>query len=101
MQIDAGKVSEVQFEGAGCAISTSSASLMTEAIKGKTVAEAKELFERVRALMTGADGNGGSLGKLTVFEGVRDFPLRVKCATLAWHTMTSALAEQDEEVTTE
>ena len=101
MQIDAGKVNEVQFEGVGCAISTSSASLMTEAIKGKTVAEAKELFERVRALMTGADGNGGSLGKLTVFEGVRDFPLRVKCATLAWHTMTSALAEQDQEVTTE
>lgn len=101
IELDDDRVSGMQFEGAGCAISTSSASLMTEALKGKTVAEARELFKRVRALMTGEAAGGGSVGKLTVFEGVREFPLRVKCATLAWHTMTSALAGKDEEVTTE
>ena len=101
IELDDDRVSGMQFEGAGCAISTSSASLMTEALKGKTVGEARELFERVRALMTGEAISGGSVGKLTVFEGVREFPLRVKCATLAWHTMTSALAGKDEEVTTE
>lgn len=101
VQVDGDRICEVQFDGAGCAISTSSASLMTEAIKGKTVGEVRELFERVRALMTGQGANGGSLGKLTVFEGVREFPLRVKCATLAWHTITSAIAGKDEKVTTE
>ncbi len=81
----------VSFEGAGCAISTASASLMTEAMAGKTAAEARALFDRFHELMTVGAGDPEALGKLAAFSGVREFPMRVKCATLAWHTLKAAL----------
>jgi nitrogen fixation protein NifU and related proteins len=96
---------EVGFRGAGCAISTASASMMTESLKGKTRAEAKALFERFHDLITGQDGEkkpgAPELGKLAVFSGVRGFPVRVKCATLPWHTLKAALAGADRTVSTE
>jgi len=96
---------EVGFRGAGCAISTASASMMTESLKGKTRAEAEALFERFHDLLTGQDGEkkpgSPELGKLTVFSGVREFPVRVKCATLPWHTLKAALAGVDRTVSTE
>jgi nitrogen fixation NifU-like protein len=96
---------DVGFRGAGCAISTASASMMTEALKGKTRAQAEALFERFHELITGQDGRGDNdesdLGKLTVFSGVRAFPVRVKCATLPWHTLKAALAGAETTVSTE
>jgi nitrogen fixation NifU-like protein len=93
---------DVGFRGAGCAISTASASMMTEAVKGKTRAQAEALFERFHDLITGRDGrNEPELGKLTVFSGVREFPIRVKCATLPWHTLRAALAGAETTVSTE
>ena len=86
-----GRIEEIRFEGSGCAISTSSASLMTEALKGKTVAEAEQLLKRFLELVTKDQPLTEELGKLAVFSGVREFPARVKCATLAWHTMKAAL----------
>jgi nitrogen fixation protein NifU and related proteins len=88
-----GAIEEVAFEGTGCAISTASASLMTEALKGKTEAEADALFAGFHAFVTGGSGAPAvmPLGKLEVLSGVRDFPARVKCATLAWHTLHAAL----------
>ncbi len=104
--IEDGIVKDASFEGNGCAISMASASLMTEAIKGRTAEEARKLFERFHQLVT-AEGEGGddgiddeALDKLTVFAGVREFPVRVKCATLAWHTMAAAL-DGESEVSTE
>ena len=93
--LDGDTVSDISFDGAGCAISTASASLMTEALKGKSIAEAMALFERLRATVTGQGDSDEKvdLGKLAVFEGVREYPLRVKCATLAWHTLRSALED--------
>jgi nitrogen fixation protein NifU and related proteins len=86
------KIEEVRFEGQGCAISTASASLMTEAIKGKTRAQALSLFEKVHSLLTDDAAAGGEeLGKLAALSGVREFPARVKCASLCWHTLASAL----------
>lgn len=96
-----GVIEAVSFEGSGCAISTASASLMTEALKGKTVAEAEALFTGFHALVTGEAGGGTSLGKLEVLAGVQEFPARVKCATLAWHTLHAALHDEAEPVTTE
>ena len=93
---------DVGFRGTGCAISTASASMMTEAVKGKTRAQAEALFERFHYLITGKDGrNEPELGKLTVFSGVREFPIRVKCATLPWHTLRAALAGAETTVSTE
>lgn len=96
---------DVGFRGAGCAISTASASMMTETVKGKTRTEAEALFERFHRLITGRDGEkdrgGPELGKLAVFSGVREFPVRVKCATLPWHTLKAALAGVDQTVSTE
>jgi nitrogen fixation NifU-like protein len=86
-------LTDVRFEGAGCAISTASASLMTQAVKGKTVAEAEQMFEAFHAMVTGEDTSeetAGRLGKLAVLAGVREYPSRVKCATLAWHTLHNA-----------
>jgi nitrogen fixation NifU-like protein len=99
-------VEEVRFEGAGCAISTASASLMTENSKGKTSKEAEEIFNLFHGLVTGADtpatdGVGKRLGKLAVFSGVSEFPVRVKCATLPWHTFLAALRGNQEVVSTE
>ncbi len=93
--LDGDRVADVRFEGSGCAISTASASLMTESIKGKTRQEAEELFEGFHDLLTGDPSQleqaSAALGKLAVFQGVREFPVRVKCATLSWHTLKAAL----------
>lgn len=99
-----GRVEDVSFEGSGCAISTAAASLMTESVKGKTVDEAEQVFENFHQLITGGDDSPEALerlGKLAVLSGVREFPTRVKCATLVWHTLHSALAGGKEPVTTE
>lgn len=95
-------IHKVGFQGSGCAISKASASMMTDSVKGKTTAEAHRLFERFHALVTG-DGTSdpNDLGKLAVFSGVREFPVRVKCAILAWHTMRAALEGKGETVSTE
>ncbi|OHC68928.1 MAG: SUF system NifU family Fe-S cluster assembly protein [Rhodocyclales bacterium GWA2_65_20] len=96
-------IEDASFEGAGCAISTASASLMTEALKGKTAAQAEALFAGFHALVTGAapDAAAAPLGKLAVLGGVREFPARVKCATLAWHTLHAALHDAAQPVSTE
>ena len=102
--LDGDVVSDVSFEGHGCAISTASASLLTEILRGKTVGEADALFGRFHDLVTGKTDDVGEVGKLMVFGGVSEFPARVKCATLAWHTFRAALdenAETDEPITTE
>ncbi len=97
-----GVIEEVSFEGSGCAISTASASLLTESIRGKTEREAEALFSHFRELVTQDDVTPHpGLGKLEVLAGVREFPVRVKCATLAWHTLRAALAGQREPVSTE
>ena len=93
-------IDDLRFSGKGCAISTASASMMTESVKGKSRAEAEALFERFHRLVTGG-GNGASLGKLEAFGGVSEFPVRVKCASLAWHTLKAALEGQQETVSTE
>src|ERR1700744_2984783 len=86
------RISDIRFEGQGCAISTASASLMTEAVKGRSRADALKLFERVHRLLTDdAVGDYESLGKLAALSGVREYPARVKCASLCWHTLSSAL----------
>ncbi|MGO9425605.1 MAG: Fe-S cluster assembly sulfur transfer protein SufU [Steroidobacteraceae bacterium] len=85
------RIEDIRFEGQGCAISTASASLMTEAVKGKTRAEALRLFGRVHGLLTDDAVLGEDLGKLAALSGVREFPARVKCASLCWHTLSSAL----------
>lgn len=92
-------VRQVRFEGSGCAISTASASLLTEAVKGKSRPEVEALFQRFHALVTGQHGNGApgpELGKLEVFSGVSEYPARVKCASLAWHTLHRALFPEAE-----
>ncbi len=94
-------VKDASFIGAGCAISTSSASLMTESIKGKTREEAFKLLEKFHELLTTDVSVSKDLGKLVVFCGVRDYPARVKCATLAWHTLKNALSEAPEPASTE
>ena len=94
-RVENGVIREIAFQGKGCAISKASASLMTEAVKGKTTAEAEALFARFHDLLTGppdVPADTKSFGKLAVFSGVREFPVRVKCATLAWHTLHSAIA---------
>ena len=97
-------VKEVRFEGKGCSISTASASMMTESLKGKTQEEVEALFQNFHDVVTGKENSAQSiekLGKLAVFAGVQEFPVRVKCATLAWHTVKAALENQDEAVSTE
>lgn len=104
LQLDGDTITDVGFVGQGCAISQASCSTMTEAIKGKTVAEAEELFGKFHSMVTSNDGSGGdidALGKLAVFAGVREFPMRVKCATLGWHTLNQALHDEGGEVKTE
>jgi nitrogen fixation NifU-like protein len=100
-----GVVKDVRFVGSGCAISMASASMMTEMVKGKTEEEARALFARFHHLVTEEEGTeaagGPDLDKLEVFAGVRAFPIRVKCATLPWHTLAAALERKTEEVTTE
>ena len=104
IKVEGDKIEDIMFHGAGCAISKASASIMTTLLKGKTIEEAKKLFEDFRDIVT-ADPNEDidtmDLGKLAVFCGVREFPARVKCASLAWHTMIQALDRAEENVTTE
>ncbi len=105
LRLEDGVVKEASFKGAGCSISTASASMMTEAVRGKTKAEAEALFERFHALITAPpdkaqENQAPELGKLTVFSGVCEFPVRVKCASLAWHTLKAALNDEGA-VTTE
>jgi nitrogen fixation NifU-like protein len=100
--IENGKVKDIRFDGVGCAISTASASLMTEILKGKTEAEVKKLFDVLHSMLTGkANASDAELDKLVVLSGVTQFPMRVKCATLPWHTMIAALDNKDQKVSTE
>ncbi len=103
LRMDGDRIVDATFQGQGCAISKSSASLMTEAVKGRTKAEAEALFDRFHELITGKDtaADAQALGKLAVFQGVSEFPLRVKCASLAWHTLKSALESKAGTVTLE
>ena len=99
LKMDDDKISDIRFEGQGCAISTASASLMTEAVKGRTRAEALRLFERIHELLTDdAAPPADELGKLAALSGVREYPARVKCASLCWHTLASALRSSDLQV---
>lgn len=107
LKITDGAVDDITFEGRGCAISMASASMMTEILKGKKVAEVQQMFERFHGLVTTGEAacEGGfdivDLDKLVVLAGVREFPMRVKCATLAWHTLKAALDGKQKEVTVE
>ncbi|MEO8680517.1 MAG: Fe-S cluster assembly sulfur transfer protein SufU [Vicinamibacterales bacterium] len=93
MSVDDGVIKDVSFQGSGCAISKASASIMTETLKGKTVGEARQLFERFHAMITSDPSvPADDMGKLSALAGVREFPTRVKCASLAWHTMKAAVA---------
>lgn len=102
MKVEAGVIRDIGFVGSGCAISTASASLMTEALRGKTEQEADALFDRFHDLVAGAGAPGrADLGKLSAFSGVREFPSRVKCATLAWHAARTAMRNGGGKATTE
>jgi nitrogen fixation NifU-like protein len=96
-----GVIEKITFQGSGCAISTASASLMTEALKGKTVVEAEALLAKFHELLTQERATANDMGKLAVFSGVREYPARVKCATLAWHTLRAALENSRGAVSTE
>lgn len=103
--MDGDRVAQIRFEGSGCAISTASASLMTEAVAGKSLDEVEAIYQSFHELLTGDPSVvaevGPELGKLAVFSGVREFPVRVKCATLSWHTLQAALQDPGMSVTTE
>jgi nitrogen fixation protein NifU and related proteins len=101
--LDKDVIRDISFQGSGCAISTASASLMTEILKGKTLAEVETLFGEFHTMLTGDPSQPAepAQGKLAVFSGVREFPARVKCATLSWHTLQAALKEQKEPISTE
>ena len=104
LELEDDRVKNISFQGSGCAISTASASVMTETIKGKTLAEAEALFETFHNLVTGkppATSEAFELGKLAVFSGVSEFPARVKCAALAWHTLHAAMQGRGDPVSTE
>lgn len=102
LRLKDGVIEDASFEGSGCAISTATASLMTETLKGKTEQEAEALFQGFHNLVTQDSATPGTdLGKLEALGGVREFPVRVKCATLAWHTLHAALANQVETISTE
>ena len=103
VNLDGDMITDVRFKGSGCAISKASASLMTDSVKGKTLVETRELFDRFLNLVTDGDvaDDDEALGKLAVFAGVRDYPTRVKCASLAWHTLRAAVEDRHDVVTTE
>ena len=102
VRLEGERIADIRFEGKGCAISTASASLMTEAVKGKDKAAIKALYEQVHTLLTHQDAAAdASLGKLAALAGVSEFPARVKCATLCWHTLNAALERSADAVTTE
>jgi nitrogen fixation NifU-like protein len=102
LRMDGDRIADVSFQGSGCAISKASASLMSAALKGKSSAEAEDLFRRFHAMVVEGDASqADGLGKLAVLKGVADFPTRVKCASLAWHALHSALRGDDKPATTE
>ncbi len=101
LQIKNNIVEAVKFEGSGCAISMASASLMSQQMQGKNLQEAKQLFQFFHAMIIGGNAPDARLGKLTILEGVKEFPARVKCATLAWHTLQNALDGKNEVAVTE
>ena len=103
VKLDGNTITEASFVGSGCAISKASASLMTDAVKGKSVPAARQLFEQFHEMVTdhSVSADSETLGKLVVFEGVRDYPARVKCASLAWHTLHAAIDNSHEIATTE
>ena len=102
VNVDDGHISEISFQGSGCAISKASASMMTQVLKGKRTEEAEALFEEFHRIVTGKQAaNTQVLGKLAAFSGVSEFPVRVKCATLAWHALHAALQGQEQPVSTE
>ena len=102
VKLEDGVIRDIAFQGAGCAISKASASLMTSALKGKSPEEADALFQRFHRLVTTDEAaDVEALGKLAVFSGVREFPARVKCASLAWHTLRAALEGKQDKITTE
>jgi nitrogen fixation NifU-like protein len=104
LQIEDGRVRDVRFTGKGCAISTASASLLTESVRGRSLPEAHALFERFHAAVTTPSGepiDAAALGKLAALTGVREFPMRVKCASLAWHTLEAAVQGEGAPVSTE
>ena len=104
LNLDGDSIRDISFQGSGCAISTASASMMTQSVKGKTRVEAQKLFDQFHKLVTGqspANGNRAELGKLAAFSGVSEFPVRVKCATLAWHALHAAMRGKQETVSTE
>ena len=103
VNLDSDRISEVKFHGSGCAISMASASLLTEAVKGKSRSEVTSLFNDVHALLTQYESvsDPSKLGKLAALSGVREFPARVKCASLCWHTLNAALERHDQPVSTE
>lgn len=100
VRMDGDRLAEVRFEGQGCAISMASASLMSEAVKGRRREEIEQLYQQVHALMTGRPGRA-DLGKLAALGGVAEFPARVKCASLCWHTLNAALSDTHAPVSTE
>ena len=101
LRLDGDVIADVSFQGQGCAISKASASLMTTSLKGKTLADAEAMFGHFHHMVKGDPVDTAKLGKLAVFAGVRDYPSRVKCASLAWHTLNAALKEQPQKVSTE
>jgi len=103
LKMNGDTIEDASFQGSGCAISTASVSLMTEIVKGKTEAEAEELFKKFHEMATGKDENFNmaAIGKLAVLAGVREYPARVKCATLAWHTLDAALKNEQKSISTE
>jgi len=102
VDLEGDSIRDIGFQGSGCAISKASASMMSQAVKGKTKAEAQQIFAAFHKLVTGhANGSSADLGKLAVFSGVSEFPVRVKCATLAWHTLQAALEGKQDKVSTE
>jgi nitrogen fixation NifU-like protein len=102
VKLEGDRIADVSFQGSGCAISVASASLLTESVRGRSVTEAEQLFGRMHALLTrDADADPADLGKLAALSGVREFPARVKCASLCWHTLDAALHREVAPVTTE
>ncbi len=101
LQLDGDRIRDIGFQGSGCAISKASASIMTEALRGRTAAEVRLLFDRVHEMVTTGEAGDGGLGKLAVFAGVHRFPARVKCAILPWHAVLAAMKGQTEPVSTE
>lgn len=101
VDVEGDAIRDIAFQGSGCAISKASASMMTQSLKGKTRQEAESIFEKFHRLVTGKNGSADELGKLAVFAGVSEFPVRVKCATLAWHALRAALQGKEQTVSTE